>query len=213
MTKLPGNRSEMCKLAKMLLITSAIFAFPDPAFADEEASNVSHVVAGAYGRCYAKSVPKHIYDPEGEPRQQGRTEVYQVGHTEDILVQKYDWFSQKLIVRCRPGSSIVVRLGPWHRGHEPREDHLAIAFYKGKKLIRRYSTLDMAGGEKSGEDVFSRYENVSASVSHYNVFSSWPEAAKVTTKVGPIIKEDWVIKARTIDGRLLIFDIETGELR
>lgn len=199
---------------QVLLITLAGLAWASSALADEEASNVAHVVAGPFGRCYAKSVPSHIYDPDGEPRQLGRTEIYQVGDSEDVLVRKYDWFSQVLFVRCRPGSdTLVVRVGPWQRGHNPSADHLAIAFYRGGRETRQYSTLDIAGDEKAETGAFSKYKNVSASVSHYTVFASEPEMVKITSNVGPVFKEDWVIEATTIDGRTLVFDTASGELR
>jgi len=205
---------KMCDSVRVLLIALAGLACASSALADQEASNVPHVVAGPYGRCYAKSVPRNIYDPEGGPRQQGRTEIYQVGAPEDVLVQRYDWFSQALFVRCRPGSElIVIRVGPWHRGHNPRADHLAIAFYQAGRLIKRYSTLDIAGDERAGAGAFSEYKNVSASVSHYTVFASGPELTKITERVGTALEEDWVIKAMTIDGRVLVFDIATGERR
>jgi hypothetical protein len=40
-----------------LLLTAAGLAWVGFATADQEASNVAHVTAGPYGRCYAKSVP------------------------------------------------------------------------------------------------------------------------------------------------------------
>ena len=199
---------------RVFSIALAGLVFASPALADQEASNVSHVVAGPYGRCYVKSSPKHIYDPEGEPRQQGRTEVYRVEDAQDVLVQQYGWFSQTLFVRCHPtGETVVVRIGPWHRGHNPQADHLAIAFYRGGRLIRRYSTLDIAGDEMAQEGAFSRYKNVSASVSHYSVFESWPKSIKITENVDSIFKEDWAIETTTIDGRVLVFDMATGEIR
>lgn len=205
---------KMRNSGRVLLIALAGLVFASPALADQEGSNFPHVVAGPYGRCYAKSVPKHIYDPGGEPRQQGRTEVYQVGGPKDVLVQQLGWFSQTLFVRCRSRSeTVVVRVGPWHRGRNPRADDLAIAFYRGGKLIRRYSTLDIAGDEMAQEGAFSRYKNVSTSVSHYSVFESWPELTKITENVGSIFKDDWVVKATTIDGRVLVFDMATGEPR
>lgn len=217
-TRVPASLSRrhwsIGNLGRALLIALAGLACASPVSADQEASNVAHVAAGPYGRCYAKSVPRHLYDPEGGPRQQGRTEIYQVGDPEDVLLRKYDWFSQTLFVRCRPGSgTVVVRVGPWHRGRDPRADHLAIAFYQDGRLIRRHSTLDIAGGERAEQGAFSKFKNVSASVSHYSVFASWPELTKITETVGSIFKEDWVIKATTVDGRVLVFDIETGELR
>ncbi len=199
---------------RALLIAMAGLAWASPASADQEASNVPHVVAGPYGRCYAKSVPMHIYDPESGPRQQGRTEIYRVGDPEDVLVRRYEWFSQVLFVRCRPGSEpIVIRVGPWHRGHNPRSDHLAVAFYQGGRLIKRYSTLDIAGDERAEGVAFSKSKNVSTSVSHYTVFVSGPELTKMTEQVGSTLEEDWVIKATTLDGRVLVFDTATGEIR
>lgn len=204
----------MLKPSRSLLLVLIGVLCSNPAIADQEASNVAHVVAGPYGRCYAKSVPEHIYDPEGEPRQQGRTMVYRVEPSEDVLVQTYLWFSQQFFVHCGSGDQIVVvRRGPWHRGHDPSDDHLAIAFYRGGKLLIRYSTLDIAGDEKAQSSGLSAYANVSASVSHYSVFRSGPEMEKITTSDGPVFKEHWVISAETVDGRLLTFDIETGEFR
>ncbi len=200
--------------SRVLLIALAVSAFVSSAVADDEASNVAHVVADPTGRCYAKTVPDHVYDPEDESRQQGHTFVYRVGNLKDILVQRLDWFSQRLFIKCGPADDIVVvRLGPWHRGHDPRADHLAIAFYNGSKLLRRYSTLDIAGSEKVQGGGFSTYKNVSASVSHYTVFSSTPEMVKITTALGSIFKENWVVKAKTVDGRLLTFEITTGALQ
>ena len=75
------------KFARAFWIAALIALSVNPALADDEASNVAHVVSGPYGRCYAKSVPEHIYDPEGIPRQQGRTEIYRVEDTQDVLVE------------------------------------------------------------------------------------------------------------------------------
>ncbi len=182
--------------------------------ADQEASNRPHVAAGPYGQCYAKSVPRHTYDPEDEPRGQGRTDIYRVGATEDTLIQGYDWFSQRLFLLCDPGDeTVVVRVGPWHRGHDPKADHLALAFYKGGRLIKRYSTLDIAGGERAEDGGLSQYRNVSASASHYSVFTSGPAAARITEQDGAVFRDRWVVEATTIDGRRLVFDMASGALR
>jgi hypothetical protein len=50
-------------------------------------------------------------------------------------------------------------------------------------------------------------------VSHYTVFASGPELTKITEQAGSTFKEDWVIEATTVDGRMLVFDMATGELR
>jgi hypothetical protein len=64
--------------------------WPLSAHADDEASNVAHIAAGSYGRCYAKSVPTHIYDPDDQARQQGFTRIYKVGKEKDVLVDEYN---------------------------------------------------------------------------------------------------------------------------
>ncbi len=128
---------KMRNSARLLLVAIAWHASASPALADYEASNVAHVAAGPYGRCYAKSIPTHIYDPQGEPRQQGVTRVYRVGDAEDVLAHVYDWFSQRLFVKCGPLDDImVVRTGPWHRGHDVQADHLALAFARGGALLK-----------------------------------------------------------------------------
>ena len=195
---------------------SAIFlillVWTSPSLADQEASNVAHVAAGTHGRCYAKSVPTHIYDPGQGPRQQGRTTVFRVGEKSDEPAHTYDWFSQVIFVRCGFGDDInLVRVGPWHRGHNPQSDHLAIAFYRGGELLKSYSTLDIAGAEKAQENGLSKYQNVSVSVSHYTVFETGPTMIRVTDSEGSSFEDDWVIRAKTVDGRQLIFDMATGD--
>ena len=50
-------------------------------------------------------------------------------------------------------------------------------------------------------------------MSHYTVFESGPELIKVVSLDGLVFTENWVIQATTIDGRMLTFDLETGEFR
>ncbi len=82
-TTVRWDHLQLRKLGHVLAITLAGLVCASSALADEEVSNVAHVVAGPYGRCYAKSVPAKIYDLEGEPRQQGRTTLYHVGDGRD----------------------------------------------------------------------------------------------------------------------------------
>jgi hypothetical protein len=194
-----------------LLMTAAGLAWVGVALADQEASNVAHVTAGPYGRCYAKSVPEHVYDPENAPRRAGRTDVYRV--EPDVPLERFPWFSQKLFLRCGPESEFwLVRVGPWHRGERPQHDHLAVAFYKNGQLLKRYSTLDIAKIFDRNDAGPPRDEAVSVSVSHYNVFQSDPEMVKIVKQDGPVFSESWVIKATTADGRELVFSVTSGEL-
>ncbi len=201
-------------VCQAFLVALPVLTGAGAALADDEASNVAHVAAGPYGRCYAKSVPANIYDPDGAPRQQGRTEVFRVGAASDVRLHRFDWFSQRIFLRCDPGEgTVVVRIGPWHRGHEPRADHLAIAFYRGGTLLKRYSTLDIATGDTAGSGGAAHSRNVSASVSHYTVFAADPEMIRIVSNDGPVFRETWVIRATTIDGRELVFDMTTGAVR
>jgi hypothetical protein len=196
-----------------LPMTAAGLAWAGLALADQEASNVAHVTAGPYGRCYAKSVPEHVYDPENAPRQSGRTDVYRVEPEDDVLLARFPWFSQKLFLRCGPGSEFwLVRVGPWHRGERAQHDHLAVAFYKKGQLLQRYSTLDIAKIFDGDDPGPPRDGAVSASVSHYSVFQSDPEMVKIVKQDGVVFSESWVIKATTADGRELVFSITSGEL-
>ena len=163
---------------------------------DDEASNVPHVAASSYGRCYAKAVPDSLYG------QAGRTRAYWVRARQDSLLASYDWFSQRIFLECNvasgdgPVALSVVRFGPWARGQEAKAQDLALAFYRGPRLLRRYSTLDIAG----------RPSNVSASVSHYTVIDS-------------VIGYRWVdgnryrFDVRRTDGQVLSFDPATGGRR
>lgn len=160
--------------------------------ADEEAGNLPHVQSDSWGRCYAKSVPAETY---GEA---GTTRVYEVTATEDRLLASYDWFSQQIHLQCNMSNNgdsgvSVVQIGPWPRGHAASADHLAIAFHFNDRLLRRYSTLDIAG----------RSDNVQASVSHYMVVERidgyrWTDGDR------------YAFDLRTVDGRRLSFDPTTG---
>lgn len=197
--------------AAAVLFLASVF----PVLADQEASNVAHVASGTHGRCFAKSIPTHVYDPHDGPRQQGTTCVFRVSAGEDVLIHEFDWFSQNLSLRCgQSGRTITVRLGPWHRGHDPKDEHLAIAFYRDGELIRSYSTLDISGNAKAGNTGISQYQNVSASVSHYTVFAELPEMVLdvVAADADAVFFERWIVRAKTVDGRELRFDLETGEL-
>jgi len=162
--------------------------------ADEEASNRPVVVAGQYGNCYAKSVPTGTYGSDGETR------VYSVERDADRLVATYAWYANTLRLECnvagksgQVGTS-VVEFGPWARGHKADSDTLALAFYWNGDLLRRYSTLEIAG----------RPDNISMSVSHYTVIDG-------------IVGYEWIdgnryaFVVRTTDGRVLKFDAGTGE--
>ena len=160
-----------------------------PAPADDEASNVAHVVASSYGRCYAKSVPEEYYGS------QGTTRIFRVEKDQDLPLHSFDWFSQRIYIACNvsdnktPTGVSVVRFGSWARGHVASSDDLALGFYFKGKLLKEYSTLDIAGTP----------DNVSASVSHYTVIEEvlgykWIDG------------NEYAFRVTTTDGRTLSFD-------
>ena len=182
-------------IRRALLAVALCLAAAPTAGADEEAANRSHVAAGVWGQCYAKSVPHEHY---GEA---GITRVYRVTAGEDELADVYPWFSATILLQCNMSRNgdvgvSLVRFGPWARGHQASREQLAFAFhFKGRELAR-YSTLDIAG--EPG--------NVEMSSSHYQV-------------VRRVIGYRWIesntysFEVETVDGRILSFDPLTGQPR
>lgn len=174
-------------IAALLLSSTAVGA-------DDEAANSPRVFASRYGNCYAKSVPVDTYGEKGVTR------VFLVSAGTDKLMHTYSWYAPQLFLECnvapvgKPVAVSVARIGPWPRGRHANAYDLAVAFYRGGQLLKQYSTLDIAGAA----------ENVSASVSHYEVLDQidgyrWRAA------------NDYTFQVRTVDGRSLSFDAATGE--
>lgn len=161
------------------------------AWADQEASNRPYVVTDEWGQFYAKSVPEETYGTHG------KTTVYQVAAAGDKLLHSYDWYAPRLFIAGLAGGANVyaVQFGPWHRGHTANGDDLAIAFHTNGALVRSYSTLDIAGSP----------ENVSPSVSHYQIFGEVPG---VRRPYGNAL----YFTVELHDASLLTFDLENGEI-
>lgn len=176
---------------RLVLILVSLFtvSFAITALADQEASNRVYVKASTYGQFYAKCIPHERYGLKGT------TKVYQVGKEEDVLIQTYDWYSPRIFLEGFLGTPrvYVVQMGPWQRGRKASAEHHAIAFYKNDKLLKKYSTLDIAGAE----------DNVSSSVSHYTIFS------KVLGFRRPF-GDQLIFDVETHGGRIISFDTETG---
>ncbi len=129
--------------------------------ADSTRPNTPIVAAGNDGTCYAKSVPAEFMG------QKGTTKIYSVGTLKDSVTDSYNWYSDEIYISCKASingrsETTVVRMGPWADGLVANQSDLAIAFYLNGKLLKKYSTLDIAG----------KPTNVQNSVSHYKVFSS-----------------------------------------
>jgi len=169
-------------LAVLLISCSMI------AQADQEASNRPLVRSSNYGIIYARSIPQEDYG------QEGTTFVYSVAYDEDILLSEYDWYASEIYIGgC--GDATIVRFGPWHRGYEPQDDHLAIGIYRDGETVAEYTTLEL----------FEMGSGISASVSHYQIFQNrlgfrW------------IDSNSYVYEVEGIDGCVFTFDLDTGEI-
>ncbi len=113
-------------------------------YADQPAPNIPYVKSGTWGRCYVKAIPAEYY---GE---KGITKLYLVKKDADELIHTYPWFSQSVYLQGNmvgpDGSGIsVVRMGPWHDKIGPAPGDMALEFYFGPRLLKRYSTQDIAG--------------------------------------------------------------------
>jgi hypothetical protein len=97
-------------------------------------------------------------------------------------------------------ADLLVLMGPWCEGQEPKATDLAVAFYKGGKLLKQYSTADLV----------KKPDKVQASVSHYN----WRADHDINAK-GDISHLRPKLDGRaftlsTIDGLTYKFDATTG---
>lgn len=170
------------------VLATLLISYTMIANADQEASNGPLVRSSDYGIIYAKSIPEEDYG------QEGTTLIYSVGFDEDILISEYDWYASEIYIGgC--GDATIVRFGPWHRGREPQDDHLAIGIYRDGETIAEYSTMDL----------FEMGSGVSASVSHYQIFQNhlgfkWIDG------------NSYLYEVEGMSGEVFSFDLDTGEI-
>lgn len=169
-------------------------------YADSVSPNWTHVQCSTtdgtawHGDRYAKCIPAEDFGSKG------KTLVYHVTKGRDELEDTYDWYATTVYLAGTGGGTSLVRMGPWSEGHEPNGEQLALAFYWHGKLLKQYSTLEIAKSR----------ENVRRTVSHYEwkkrvIGYCWlkSDAARVLV---------YGFALETIDGRVLGFDVKTGKL-
>ena len=156
------------------------------AVADEEIANRPVVRSSEQGVVYAKSVPDAGYG------QSGTTRVYSVAKDRDELTCEYDWYANEIYIGGA-GDGTLVRFGPWHRGHEPQESHLAVGIYRNGKSIREYTTLEI---QRLGS-------GFSKSKSHYTIFKRRLGFQWLKDNV-------CVYEVEGVSGKVFGFDLETG---
>jgi hypothetical protein len=168
--------------------------------ADSESGNWPFVAAATtdgttwHGGYYAKCIPGKLFGTNGVTR------VYRVEKERDVLVHTYDWYSAHIYVSGANRKVSVVRFGPWSRGHRASSNDLALALYYDGKLLRSYSTLDIAG----------RTDNVQSSVSHYGWYKRVIGYGHNASP--PSVNLTYGFSIETLDSRTLCFDVTTGEL-
>src|SRR5687767_3890498 len=190
----------MRRRSVLALVVVCGFALAPPAAADSEGSNWAYVAASTtdgtapHGGHYAKCIPN---DYRGD---EGATRVYRVSAVgPDVLEDEYDWYATRVYLAGTRNGTSVVRMGPWSRGHRAAAGDLALAFHFGGKLLRSYSTLDIAG----------RPDNVESSISHYTWARRVIGYCWLTSPQANVLKFGFALEA--IDGRIVSFDALTGE--
>ena len=193
------------------VIMCIVLSFCTAASADSPASNRTRVFASSSGFIFARSEPR---DNSGTV---GVTKIYRVRKTGETLIREFPWYTRQLYLHQLGSDVAIVRRGLWPRGHKANSGSLALEFYLNDKLLKRYSTLDIAVVP----------ENVSASVSHHRVLGlihgfrvrdPLPAEAQATDEADEIEEprerrthREVFFEVQTIDGRLLIFDLWKGE--
>jgi hypothetical protein len=97
------------------------------------------------------------------------------------------------------GKTSLARFWSWQAGSEANSNHIAFAFYRDGELIKKYSTLEIAG--RSG--------NVLASVSQYLWYRSVRGYGWLQSKTNRRLRYGFCLT--TVDRRILCFDPLTGE--
>jgi hypothetical protein len=171
-----------------------------PSHADTYSENWVFVAAATtdgttgQGDRYAKCIPAEFFGTNGV------TKIYRVGKDQDVLEHTYPWYTTVIHLSGASEKTSVVRFGPWNSGHRANTNDLALAFYYDGRLLKSYSTLDIAG----------KPDNVGFSVSHY----SWSGAIRGYGYINSPSSDHHIygFMLKTHDGRTLCFDVKTGEI-
>lgn len=158
-------------------------------FADREAPHYPYVTTSCIGKYYFKMIPDQEISFD---RDRGTGICYRVRRNEkDKVIWKTEgWYSFKTFLS--DDGLYLIRIGNWSRGVEPSDEHLAVAFYKKGKLLKRYSTKDLL------KDISA----VKSSVSHYQWLS----------EVIGLEPYGTIFRLITIENIEYLFDISNGNI-
>ncbi len=197
------------------IIMCIVLSLCNVASADREGPNLTKVFASSTGYFYARSEPA---SRSSTRRTEGVTKVYRAHKTGDELICEFPWYTKQLYLYQLGSDIAIVRKGRWPQGRKANSDSLSLEFYLNDKLLKRYSTLDIALVP----------DNVTNSVSHHRVLSQIHGfRARVPVTPEPQVPDDDAdvtkksrerrtplevfFEVQTMDGRLLIFDLWKGE--
>ena len=171
------------RISALVLLASSSFAS-----ADSPALPTPRVSVSQFGDTYFTMLPNE--DAYGS----GHGTAYRLGRDGSVseLWHVDGWYAFSVFISN--DGKYLVRMGNWAVGSEPSEEDLAVAFYENGSELRRYSTADL----------IEKKESVSRSNSHYIWQTSEHEF--------PRLEYTNLFYLKTIEGRVLEFDVSTGEL-
>jgi hypothetical protein len=175
----------------LILFTTSLSLTTPRIWADQERPPYPYITVSKSGHYYFKMIP----DVGGRQGQYGRYKgtgiCYRVTPDEkdEIIWKTKGWFSFNTYLSY--DGKYIIRMGDWIRGHEPSDEHLAVAFYKEGEHLKGYSTKDIVKDSSA----------IRRTVSHYEWLSD--EKPKL---------ESHKFTIKTIDNIEYIFDITNGNI-
>ncbi len=119
------------------------------------------------------------------------------------LYRTEGWYSFNVFIS--DDGRYLIQMGPWNSGDEVSEKHLALAFHKDGKLLKRYSTAQMVKDPDRIEVSVSHYRWMAPGL-HEKLTDGQREA------LWPRLDNDNKFTLHTLDGWTYVFDATTGEI-
>ena len=137
----------------LLLITVVGIAVHD-VNADSPRTPFPYIVTASNGIVYFRMFPR--------PRPGNWSDGYGIAYRirdngSDVeMWRTRGWFSTEVFLSNDGG--FLVAMGPWNGGSEPRNEDLALAFYREGKVIKQYSTADLVKDKSKVMKTLSHYD-------------------------------------------------------
>jgi hypothetical protein len=150
-------------------------------------------------------VPRQYAEPDRKVIREPYGILYRLkpdGKMEEVY-RTEGWYSFK--VHVSHDGRYLVQMGPWTSGSEVSEKHLAIAFHKDGKLIKRYSTINLVKDP----------DQLEYSVSHYRWLAPGLNQKLTDAQkdaLWPKLDYHNKFTLNTLDGWTYVFDATNGEI-